>query len=82
MLNDDYLIAKIKEMDDEFQQLRGKPAFGYVSAPTETSERITFQDGTVKLKMVDAYAYMTELLELARTNPDKLPWPLNETGQA
>ncbi len=72
------MIEEIKALDVQFQEKTGRPAFGYVSAPTPTSERWTFQDGSVFTKGPQAYAYMLGLLRMAETSPEQLPYPLKQ----
>lgn len=77
MNRDDHLLDDIKRLDAEFTELTGHRAFGYIAHPTDTSQRITFHDGHVCLSMSEAHNHMLELNRLARTDPARLPWPLD-----
>lgn len=77
-MNDGELFHAIGEMDDEMETIIGRKVFGHVAHPTPTSVRITFADAHVALSWADAHEYMVGLLRLARQDPGKLPWPLNE----
>lgn len=72
------IMMRILELDAEFRQLTGRAAFGYVSAPTATTKRYVFQDGTVKLSAPQALDHMVHLALLARTNPAGLPYPFDQ----
>lgn len=72
------LIERIKDLDAQFITLTGHQAFGYVSQPTPTSTRITFQDGNVFLNEVEAYDYMAWLIDVARYRPKNLPYPFDQ----
>lgn len=72
------LLADIRLMDDEMEQLIGRKVFGHIANPTPTSQRITFGDGHVCLSLPEAHEYMTRLLITARHSPAKLPWPFSE----
>lgn len=74
----DVQLAQIQQLDARFQRLTGREAFGYVSAPTPTSERWVFQDGSVCLSAQEALGYMTTLVELAANEPAKLPYPFDQ----
>jgi hypothetical protein len=71
-------LARIRELDARFQRLTGREAFGYVSAPTPTSERWVFQDGSVCLSAREALDYMSTLVWLATNEPAKLPFPFDQ----
>ena len=71
-------MDQIHAMDTDFIALTGREAFGYVAEPTPATLRITFQDGSVHTRYSEAYGYMTQLLHLARTDPAKLPYPLDQ----
>ncbi len=72
------ILADIRLMDDQIEQIIGRKVFGYISKPTETTMRITFGDGHVCLTMAEAQAYMRGLLTQAEQDPKGLPWPLCE----
>jgi len=72
------VIDEIKALDAQFQALTGRQAFGHVSAPTPTSERWTFHDGSVFTKPQQAYVYMLGLLRLAESHPSLLPYPWDQ----
>jgi len=78
MNSEDRLIAEIKAMELEFQQVTGREAFGYISKPTPGTARIVFQDGTVHTDFTEARAYMASLLTIAQNDPSKLPYPLDQ----
>lgn len=75
---EEIILADIRQVDAELEEIIGRKAFGHISAPTPTSTRITFGDGHVCLTLPEAQAYMHALLVTARADPAKLPWPLNE----
>lgn len=76
--NDELRLTSIKQMDERFQRLTGREAFGYASQPTPTTWRITFADGTVCTSMRDAQDYMSSLVWLAANQPGKLPYPFDQ----
>lgn len=65
------IVEKIKELDVEFKRLTGHEAFGYLAAPTPTSERYAFATGEVFTAGDKAYEYMLELLARCRDRS----WP-------
>lgn len=78
MANHAAVIARIKFMDEQFQQLTGREAFGYVSNPTPTTPRLTFHDGTVCLTYEEAHQHMYDLLDKAQNDPGSLPYPFDQ----
>lgn len=78
MTTDEMILTDIHRMDAEMETLIGRKVFGHISAPTQTSTRVTFGDGHVCLGISEARDYMLGLLITARQDTDSLPWPLNE----
>jgi hypothetical protein len=68
------LIDDIKDMDHRFQRLTGREAFGYISHPTPTQTRVVFHDGSVKLSLDEAHAYMRALLGEAEAGTLRYPF--------
>lgn len=81
MTRDDVLYDDIQRMDGEIETIIGRPVFGHIACPTETSQRITFGDGTVCLTMSEAHGHMRHLLITALRSPAELPWPLCEPAR-
>ncbi len=71
-------LYKIKELDLQFQRFTGREAFGHVSSPTPTSRHYTFATGEVLTSDAEALGCMLILLDIAKTEPDKLPYPLDQ----
>ncbi len=74
----DTILADIRRMDHEIEQIIGRKVFGHIAAPTPSTLRITFGDGHVALTMAEAQEYMRGLLTQAQRDPKGLPWPLSE----
>lgn len=71
-------IPQLREMDEKFQRLTGREAFGYLSKPTPGTWRYVFQDGTISTTPAKAVDYMSTLLYLAAVSPEKLPPPWDQ----
>ena len=74
----DEVAAQVRALDEQFQRLTGREGFGWASQPTPGSWRIAFGDGTVVTSWPQAHVYMTELVRLARDEPDNLPYPFDQ----
>lgn len=74
----DAQFARIRELDEQFQHLTGREAYGHASQPTPGSWRITFATGVVCLSPEEAVSYMSGLLAVARHDPKQLPFPLDQ----
>jgi hypothetical protein len=68
------LIDDIKDMDRTFQRLTGREAFGYISHPTPAQTRVAFHDGSVKLSLDEAHAFMRALLAEAEAGTLRYPF--------
>jgi hypothetical protein len=74
----EFWVARVKELDEKFQRLTGREAWGHLSLPTPTQQRWTFADGTVVHSGEAARDYMSTLLYLAAVTPEKLPYPFDQ----
>lgn len=72
------LLTMIGNLNQEFIELTGREAFGYVAHPTPTTVRFTFGDGTVKTSAAEAYDYMSWLIDTARNRPQQLSYPFDQ----
>lgn len=73
-----FWMARVREMDDKFQRLTGREAWGHLSIPSKGDERWTFADGTVCKSGPEARDYMATLMWLAADSPEKLPYPFDQ----
>ncbi len=72
------VLVEIRKLNEKFIALTGREAFGHLSQPTKTSQRWTFNDGTVWTQPKDAYNYMVSLVAQAATDPQNLPYPFDQ----
>lgn len=78
MTDDEARFARIRELDEQFQHLIGREAYGHASQPTPGTWRIAFATGVVCLSPEEAESYMVGLLAVARQDPKQLPYPLDQ----